>query len=112
MSPRNPPLAWLKVERIRTRTRRVCARNDRELGGDRRGATLMGREARRVEAEVLRKDDPLLRGQDAVFGRRTVHRRPDEMGGRRRHRTRRSSTEIVQMAEISEMAKRVNPVAE
>jgi len=48
------------------------------------------KEATRGIIEPSAQDDPLLRGQDAVFGRRAVHRRPGEMGGRRRHRTRRS----------------------
>src|SRR5207244_1880807 len=87
MSPRNPPLAWLNVERIRTRTRRVCARNECELGGDRRGATLMGREARRVEAELPRKDDPPWGSQDEVALGRAVDR---GAGGRGRRRPDRA----------------------
>ena len=49
----------------------------------------MGREARRVEAELLRKDDPLLGSQDEVFLCRAVDLGSGEMGGRGRHGTRR-----------------------
>ena len=41
----------------------------------------MGREARRVEAELLRKDDPLLGSQDEVFLCRAVDLGSGEMGG-------------------------------